>query len=79
MIVTIPIPSRCISVKEKRDFVEEIIRWGEENLEDQDNWRYKAILLRSNKFPINANTSSIGFSMDEDADGMAVKLAWCEG
>ena len=78
-MIEIPFPKTCISGDDKEDFVEKIIKWGNENLNDQENWRFKAIVLQSPKFLKRLYTANvIRFEIDDENDGMAIKLAFTQ-
>lgn len=76
MLVEIPFPRRCASPDAKAEFLETVITWGSEFLEDQNNWSKKSKLLR--RIRLTANTQNIRFEMNNDVDGMALILAWAE-
>lgn len=78
-MVEIPLPKSCISGDDKEDFVEEIIKWGKENLNDQENWRFKVIVLQSSKVLKRLSTANvIRFEIEDETDGMAIKLAFTQ-
>ena len=77
MQIEIPIPKKYINPADRQKFVEDLIKWGEETLNDQDNWRYKSIWLNSIKFDIGDRRNII-FNIDDEGDGLAIKLTWCE-
>ena len=78
MFVKIKFPKRCSTVEEKQEFINELVEWGIENLNDQENWRYKTLLFVSPKYNMKNTTKSIHFDIENEADAVALKLAWCE-
>jgi len=81
MLVEIKFPKHCSTVEEKQKFITEIVKWGIENLNDQKDWEYKTLLCInwSTKIShITNTTKSISFNMKNEADAVALKLAWCE-
>lgn len=80
MMIEIPIPSRCNSLNQRIEFVQEIIDWGTENLENKTYWNYALIALQSPKMGMAlATTDIIRFEMMDEEDGMAIVLAFSEG
>ncbi len=78
MFVKIKFPARCSTIKEKQEFINELVEWGIENLNDQENWRYKTLLFISPRYNMTHRTKSIHFDIENEADAMALKLMWCE-
>ena len=78
MFVKIKFPARCSTVEEKQEFINELVEWGIENLNDQENWRYKTLLFVSPKYNMKNTTKSIHFDIENEADAVALKLTWCE-
>ncbi len=78
MLVKIKFPKRCSTVKEKQEFIRELVEWGNENLNDQVNWKYKTLLFTSPRFNISYTTKSISFDIENETDAVALKLVWCE-
>lgn len=78
MLVKIKFPKRCFTVNDKQEFIDELIEWGKENLNDQENWKYKILLLTFPKHLVHYKTKSISFDIENKADAMALKLMWCE-
>jgi len=78
MLVEIKFPTRCSTVVEKYAFIDELVEWGKENLNDQEDWRYKILFFGNPKFLVNNKTESISFYMKNEADAMALKIVWCE-
>ena len=78
MFVKIKFPKRCSTVEEKQEFINELVEWGIENLNDQENWRYKTLLFVTPRYKMKNTTKSIHFDIENEADAVALKLAWCE-
>ena len=81
MFVKIKFPARCSTVEEKQEFIREIIKWGIENLNDQKDWKLKTLLCIDWSVKISHiinTTESISFNIENEADAMAIKLAWSE-
>ena len=78
MFVKIKFPKHCLTDDEKREFVKELVEWGKENLNDQQGWEHKLLLLTSPKVLVTFKTESISFEIENEADAVALKLAWCE-
>lgn len=77
MFVNIKFPLHCSTNNEKREFIEELVEWGKENLNDQDNWKHKYLLLTSPKFLVNSKIESISFEIEDETDAVALKIRWC--
>jgi len=78
MFVNIKFPARCSTVKEKQEFINELVQWGIENLNDQENWKYKTLLFVSPRYNVKHTTTSVSFNLENEADAVALKLVWCE-
>ena len=81
MFVEIKFPKRCSTVEKKQEFINELIEWGIENLNDQKEWEYKTLLCIDWSIKISHiidTTESISFNIENEADAMAIKLTWCE-
>ncbi len=78
MLVKIKFPKRCSTDNEKREFVKELVEWGKENLNDQEDWEHKHLLLTSSRLLVTFKTESISFNIRDETDAMAFKIVWCE-
>ncbi len=75
MKVEIIFPQELDTVEKKRELLQEICEWGEENLENQYKWKFVRLVIEGAK--ITHRTDAIHFEMDDEADAMALKLTWC--
>ena len=74
MKVEIIFPPEISTVVLKREYIQQIVEWGKENLEDQNSWKYKWLVLENCR--INSSTELISFEMEVEEDAVALKLAW---
>jgi len=78
MLVEIKFPKRCSTADKKRDFISELVEWGKENLNDQEDWKHKSLLVSSTRRLITTKTKYISFEIGNEEDAVALKLMWCE-
>ena len=74
MDVEVEFPSDLVTVEQKQEFVRQLYEWGVENLEDQDDWKYKKNLHKSPAITIVS--TSISFEMKNEIDATALKLTF---
>lgn len=78
MLVEIKFPKRCFTIDEKRAFIGELVEWGKENLNDQEDWKHKSLLVPSTRRLITTKTKYISFEIENEIDAVALKLRWYE-
>ena len=72
MYIEIEMPIECVTLEQKRAHVRSIYEWGLDNLEDQEQWQY----FKQFEHKIAAHMDRIELYIENDIDGMAIKLAW---
>ena len=72
MYIAIDIPAECNTREKRQAFLQSIYDWGLENLEDQEHWQYFCDFANKNQ----DNALSVEFYIENETDGLAIKLAW---
>lgn len=72
MYIAIELPVECDTLEKKKAHIQKIYEWGVDNLEDQDSWKYFSEIHSL----VKGTTLKFEFHFENEADAMAIKLAW---
>lgn len=77
--VKIAWPSECDTVVKKKEYLQQILDWGDGAIVDQDRWDKFRQMVNSDKVIVFLNHREISFVFKNEIDAMAIRMAWSDG